>query len=86
MNGFTICKELQCRYGIIADSRQAEAPRLQGFSAVLQLDQLALAEGSPIRRAVKDKHSSAGSTDLFEGLERAVLVRKSKRWYVIARF
>ena len=85
MNDLTIGKELEYRYGIVTDSREAQASFLQSISAVLQLDQLAFAEGSPVSRAVEDKHGSARSTDGLEGLGCAVLVRKPKVRYAIAR-
>jgi hypothetical protein len=59
-------------HGIVADRHHLTAGRFQFLQVGLQLDQLLLAEGSPIRRTEKDQRDGPF---LDQGLERDVMVR-----------
>jgi hypothetical protein len=66
--------------GIVANGHDLTAGRFQFFQAGLQLDQLLLAEGSPICRTEKDQRHR---TFLEKRFERDVVVRlifKSEQW------
>jgi hypothetical protein len=58
--------------GIVANRHDLTAGRFQFFQVGLQLDQLLLAEWSPIRRSEKDQRDRPF---LEQGIERDILVR-----------
>ena len=59
-------------HGIVADRHHLTAGRFQFLKVGLQLDQLLLAKGSPIRRSEKDQRDRPF---LEQGIERDVVVR-----------
>jgi hypothetical protein len=63
---------------IVADGGEPEAPALQVFPALLQLDELAFAERSPVGRAVEDKDGPFRTGYGLQRLLYPVLVGKSK--------
>src|SRR2546430_7391 len=65
---------------IVADGHKLAAGRLDFLQAGLQLDQLHLAVGSPIRRAVKDQCHRAFLEQRLEGNVAVVLVFEREGW------
>jgi hypothetical protein len=56
-----VSKISQNRLRIVAECRQPEALPLELFSCILQLDQLLLAEGSPIRRTEENQDQTVAT-------------------------
>jgi hypothetical protein len=78
MNTFTIRKKLQGGRGIVADGRQPQAAFREIASTLLQLDQLAFAERSPVGGPVKDKHRPLRSAYGFERPHLPILVGQAE--------
>ena len=78
MNTLTISEELQRGRGIVADGRQPQAAFREIASTLLQLDQLAFAERSPVGGPVEDKHRPLRSAYGFERPRLAVLVGQAE--------
>ncbi len=62
-----IGKEFQDRLGVVADGRQLQALLFESRNGALQLDQLPLAEGSPVGGAEEKENDAAAP---FQGVER----------------
>ena len=60
--------------GVIADSRYTEPLLPDGVQTLFQLDELDLAERSPVRGTEEHDHGASRSHDGFEGLGPALLV------------
>jgi hypothetical protein len=69
---------LENSYRIVADGGKPEAAALEVFPALLQLDELALAERSPVSRAVENNHGPFRTGYSLQRLLYPVLVAKSK--------
>src|SRR5258708_14291186 len=71
---------------VIADGRYAESLLPDRVQALFQLDELDLAEGSPIRGTEEHEHGTFRAHDGFESLVAALLVPRGKSGYLLAHF
>src|SRR6266436_7496005 len=69
---------------VIADGRYAESLLPDRVQALFQLDELDLAEGSPIRGTEEHEHGTFRAHDGFESLVAALLVPRRKSGYLLA--
>jgi hypothetical protein len=69
---------------VVADGGDAEAAILKVLETSLQLDELRLAVGSPVRRANEDEHCTFGTENGREGPRFAVLILKGEIGYALA--
>jgi hypothetical protein len=67
-------KKLQDFFGVITDRREFDSLLFESRECALQLDQLSLAEWSPIRRAKKQKNGTLRSLQRIQSLRSAKLV------------
>ena len=79
MDAAALSEVVQDRDRIVADGRETDAKFLELLPAMLQFDQLALTERSPIRRSKEDEGGSMGSEQVLEGVYLAVLVGRFER-------
>jgi hypothetical protein len=77
-------KILERTNGIITDGRHAESLLSDRTQTLFQLDELDLAERSPIRRAEENEHGAVRTHDGFESLIPALLIPRGKRGYLPA--
>jgi hypothetical protein len=77
-----VCKTLERPARIIADGSYTESLVTDRIEMLFQLDELDLAERSPIRGTKEHKHGPFRTHDGFESLVPAVLIlrRKSGSW------
>ena len=69
---------------VVADGRYAESLPPDRVQMLFQLDELNLAERSPIRRTEEHEHGPFRAHDGFEGLVPALLVPRGKIRYLLA--
>jgi hypothetical protein len=69
---------------VITDGRNTEPLLPDRVQALFQLDELDLAEGSPIRRAEEHEHGAVRAHDGFERLTPALLIPRRKSGYLLA--
>jgi len=69
--------------GIITDGRYTESLLSDRTQTLFQLDELDLAERSPIRRAEENEHGAFRTHDGFESLIPALLVLRGKGRYLL---
>ena len=74
------CKLSQQRLTVITQSGNSESKPLEFLLLLFQLDQLGLAEGSPIRRADEQEDKALRSAERFEGLSPAEVVTDCEQW------
>ena len=70
--------------GIITDGRYTESLLPDRVQMLFQLDELDLAEGSPIRRAEEHEHCAVWARNGFQSLAPAFLVLSGKSGYLLA--
>ena len=70
---------------VVADGRYAESLLPDRVQMLFQLDELDLAERSPICRTEEHEHGPFRAHDGFEGLVPALLVPRGKIRYLLAR-
>lgn len=64
---------------VITDGGDTQPAFAQPLPVLIQLDQLTLAEWSPVGRAIENQHRPIRAANGFEGLRLAVLVRQHER-------
>jgi hypothetical protein len=69
--------------GIITDGRYTESPVPDRVQMLFQLDELDLAERSPIRGTKEYEHGPVRTHDRFESLVPALLVLRRKSGYLL---
>ena len=79
LDAFAVAELLQCLHRVETDADNLRSSCLNSIQILLQLNQLALAEESPIRRAVEDQRNATFLQQLFECVLLAVLVSQTKR-------
>ena len=79
-----VCKTLERPDRVIADGSYTESLLTDRIQMLFQLDELDLAERSPIRGTEEHKHGPVRTHDGFESLVPAILVRRRKGRYVLA--
>jgi len=71
-------------FRVVTDGRQLDSLLLESWDSALQLDQLPLAERSPIRRTEKEKSGAVRSFQRFESLYPPKLVARRKNRRLLA--
>jgi hypothetical protein len=73
-----VCKTLERPDRVIADGSDTESLLADRIQMLFQLDELDLAERSPIRGTEEHKHGPFRTHDGFESLVPALLIRRRK--------
>jgi hypothetical protein len=74
---------LECPDGIIADGRNTKSLLPDGVQIPFQLNELDLAERSPVRRTEEYEHGALRAHDGFESLVAAFLVLRGKSGHLL---
>ena len=69
---------------VVGDGRDLYTLLFEALARLLQLNELASAEGSPIGAASEDQEKSFGAGQIAKGSQRATLIGKPEVGYLLA--